>query len=421
MQHLDEGILQAWLDRARSGLDRSKTAEIERHLAACDACAARAEALAASNFRAHGLLSLGRDQYAPRVSYEDVAKRAQVSRTPVRTRLRRVRGTWAASIIGALAVGWMSNDLVEARAAADEQVLEVVPVDAPATPATELAQTPVAETAPAAVASSETGVSVAAAPTSTQGTALTNARSSAPATSVVAVPAALTSAAASMSDPNGLVVRGSVEDEGGRPVPSAQVFVAALEVGVLTQPDGRYDLRLPAEADSFEVTVQRIGFRQQTRAISGREGDYVDADFRLREEALALDEIVVMGESDGGQTRSANLMTRRATPFVWRPLPSIAAEGYVGSDLWTLPDLDVLTLDIAYGDNPNETHVARVRQNLGGGLTLTIVQGRTDGRRATWPIQSEGAVLSTWRGEMLITATAPVATDSLRVLLGQLR
>jgi hypothetical protein len=239
-------------------------------------------------------------------------------------------------------------------------------------------------------------------------------------------PAAVTAEAdvgMASEDSEDMVVHGTVADEGGRPVPSAQVYVAELDLGVLTQSDGRYDLRLPAEPDTFELTVQRIGFRQQARAITGREGDYVAADFRLREEALALDEIVVMGESDADQTRSiGNMVTSmRSTPFVWRPLPSIAAEGYVGSALWALPDADVLTLEVAYGDNPNETHVARVRQDLGNGVTLTLVQGRTDGRRTRWPIPSAGAVQSTWRGEMLITATAPVSAESLRMLLERLR
>jgi len=39
MQHLDEGLLQAWLDHPRSGLEPSEVAEIERHLASCSACA----------------------------------------------------------------------------------------------------------------------------------------------------------------------------------------------------------------------------------------------------------------------------------------------------------------------------------------------------------------------------------------------
>jgi hypothetical protein len=391
MQHLDEGTLQAWLDGARSGLDPSRLAAIERHIDSCGACAARADALTRASFRAHAVLAVGRDQYAPRVPYEAVVRRARGSRTRRRALTRKVAATWAASIVGAAAVGWVSNEIYRVDGGGDAEAAQVAPVAVTAAQPTVLAQG-----------------SVPSAPRSAPFTEPPGATT---------VPAN-----GSLADTD-LVVRGVVEDEGGRPVPSAQVYVAELEVGVLTQPDGRYDLRLPTEPDSFELTVERIGFRQQTRAINGREGDRVAVDFRLREEALALDEIIVTGESDGGQRRSIGPSgtSSRAIPFVWRPSPSIAAEGYVGSDLWMMPGLDVLALEVAYGDNPNETHVARVMQDLGGGATLTLIEGRTDGRRTRWPIQSAGAVLSTWRGGMLITATAPVPADSLRMLLSHLR
>jgi len=395
MQHLDEGTLQAWLDGARSGLDPSRLARIEHHLAGCDACAARADDLARSSFRTHALLSLGRDHYAPRVSYEDVARRAG-SRTREMSRRRRVAATRAAGIIGALAVGWLSNDLYRAHGGAEVDVAEEATVPSMAT------QPPAA---------------LAAAPTSESPGVSSAAPAESPALAAMTAPGTTLAAEGSP-----LVVSGFVADEGGRPLPSAQVYVAELDVGVLTQQDGRYDLTLPAEPDSFELTVERIGYRQQARAISGHEGDYVAADFRLREEALTLDEIVVTGESGGVPRRTARNMTNpRATPFVWRASPWIAAEGYVGAELWTLPGVDVMSLELAYGDNPNETHVARVRQDLGDGVTLTLIQGRTDGRRTRWPVQSAGSVQSTWRGEMLITATAPITTEALRLLLAQLR
>ena len=402
MKHLDEGTLQAWLDGTRSGLDPSRLATIGRHLAACDACASRADTLARSSFRAHGLLAVGRDQYAPRVSYEDVAKRAHDSRPVEHSRRRRIAATWAASIVGALAVGWMSNDL------------DLFAGSPPPSPVSAEAES-VPATTPSALLADAGTPGQASGPSTAEVVSL-GADPSAAATDAVADPASVTEAV-------GLTVRGLVEDEGGRPIPAAQVYVAELAVSVLTRHDGRYDLRLPAGAAEFEITVQGIGFRQQARAIQVGEGDYLEADFRLREEALALDEIVVTGESDEPQRRYSGtaVTSTRAAPFVWRPLSSIAAEGYVGSDLWMLPGLDVLTLEVALGNNPNEMHVARVRQDLGDGTTLTLIQGRTDGRRSRWPIQSAGVVRSTWRGEMLITATAPVSADSLRTLLTQLR
>jgi hypothetical protein len=409
MSHLDEGTLQAWLDGARSGLDPSKLASIERHVGACDACASRADALARSSFRTHALLSVGRDQYAPRVPYEDVAERARGTRTRVRSRVRKIQLTWAASVLCAIGLGWISNELYHANDAIGAEAgtggLAAAPSTQPEAELTEASSADAVSPTPESPGSASPSPSLAAAGTSP--------RLFPPSSSIFA------SQTPRMS--GDFVVRGFVGDEGGRPVPSAQVYVAALDVAVLTRDDGRFDLRLPAGPESYEITVQRIGFRQQTRAINGRDHDDVSADFRLREEALALDEIIVTGESDGARSTGTRVTNVRAAPFVWRPSPSIAAEGHVGSALWMLPGLDVLSLEVAYGGYPNETHVARVRLDLGEGKILTLVQGRTDGRRIRWPIQSEGAVLSTRRGEMLITATAAVSADSLRALLEQLR
>ena len=90
MQHLDEGTLQAWLDGARSGLDPSRLAAIERHIDGCDVCSTRAEALTRASFRTHAVLAVGRDRYAPRVPYEAVVRRARGSRTRRRAVTRRM-------------------------------------------------------------------------------------------------------------------------------------------------------------------------------------------------------------------------------------------------------------------------------------------------------------------------------------------
>jgi len=241
MQHLDEGTLQAWLDGARSGLDPSRLAKIERHLAGCDACASRADALARSSFRAHALLSVGRDRYAPRLSYEDLAKQARGKRTSGRSLRRKVSAAWAASFVGAIGIGWMSNDLYRAGGTADTEPLEGPAVAATTTPPTVLAQNPLPAFPPTSASSEET-----VGPPARRSTQLP--------TMALAAAGALTRSAV----PSDLLVHGLVEDEGGRPVPSAQVYVADLDVSALTQQDGRYDLRLPAEPDSFELTVQRI-------------------------------------------------------------------------------------------------------------------------------------------------------------------
>src|SRR5688572_26367285 len=140
MQHLDEGTLQAWLDGARSGLDPSRLAAIERHIDSCGACAARADALTRASFRAHAVLAVGRDQYAPRVPYEAVVRRARGSRTRRRALTRKVAATWAASIVGAAAVGWVSNEIYRVDGGGDAEAAQVAPVAATAAQPTVLAQ-----------------------------------------------------------------------------------------------------------------------------------------------------------------------------------------------------------------------------------------------------------------------------------------
>ena len=58
MKHVDEGTLQLWLDRSRSGMSAEEAAEIEAHLSSCEACAERLEALEADTRRAEALLSV---------------------------------------------------------------------------------------------------------------------------------------------------------------------------------------------------------------------------------------------------------------------------------------------------------------------------------------------------------------------------
>jgi anti-sigma factor RsiW len=208
MQHLDEGTLQAWLDGARSGLDPSKLASIERHVGACAACASRADALARSSFRTHALLSVGRDQYAPRVPYEDVAKRARGSRTRVRSHIRSIQATWAASILCAIGLGWISNELYHANDAVGAEAVAGEPVTGTQSGAVLAVNPP---TDPASLTPGSPA-SVASPPSASRAAAGTSLRGS---TSTFASQTAATSGS------DGLVVRGFVGDEGGRPVPSA--------------------------------------------------------------------------------------------------------------------------------------------------------------------------------------------------------
>jgi TonB-linked SusC/RagA family outer membrane protein len=89
----------------------------------------------------------------------------------------------------------------------------------------------------------------------------------------------------------------------GQPIPAAQVFISDLDLGVLSQQNGSYLLaNVPAGPRS--VTVQRIGYRQLSQSVTVAAGQTAVLDFRISEEALALDEIIVTGTPGGTQRRA---------------------------------------------------------------------------------------------------------------------
>ena len=97
---------------------------------------------------------------------------------------------------------------------------------------------------------------------------------------------------------------GRVTDAGsGQPLSAVQVYIEAIDLGVLTQQDGRY-LMSGVPAGTHSVSVQRIGYTTMTQEVTLTDGQTVVTDFRLDQEALRLDEVVVTGTA-GGQRRRA--------------------------------------------------------------------------------------------------------------------
>jgi TonB-linked SusC/RagA family outer membrane protein len=99
-------------------------------------------------------------------------------------------------------------------------------------------------------------------------------------------------------------IAGRVIDAGSTlPIPAAQVFIADLDLGVLSQQNGSYIL-LNVPVGPRTVTVQRIGYRQVTQTVTVAAGQTAVLDFRITEEALQLDEIIITGTPGGTQRRA---------------------------------------------------------------------------------------------------------------------
>lgn len=79
-----------------------------------------------------------------------------------------------------------------------------------------------------------------------------------------------------------------------QPVASAQVFIEGLQLGALSNADGRYII-LNVPAGDHTVRVEILGYRSISQQVTVTAGGTAAADFGLAETAIALDELVVTG------------------------------------------------------------------------------------------------------------------------------
>ncbi|MEZ4417279.1 MAG: SusC/RagA family TonB-linked outer membrane protein [Gemmatimonadota bacterium] len=99
-------------------------------------------------------------------------------------------------------------------------------------------------------------------------------------------------------------VTGRVTDaRTGQPIPSAQIYIAALDLGTLSNDEGRYLLQNVPDG-THTIRAELIGYETVTTQITVTPGGTVVHDFRLAEQALAMDEIVVTGVPGGTRVRA---------------------------------------------------------------------------------------------------------------------
>ena len=87
-------------------------------------------------------------------------------------------------------------------------------------------------------------------------------------------------------------VKGKITDEQGTPLPSATVAVTG-GTGVFTDFDGNYELQLAA--GEYTLACSYIGYLTKTKKVSVKNGETVTRNIRLSEDAVMLNESVVVG------------------------------------------------------------------------------------------------------------------------------
>lgn len=421
MPHLDEGTLQAWLDRDRSGLGPEERGRIEAHLAECEACARSLEELRASTDRVEELLgaSAAAEVVPP---FADVQARAEAGPgREERTLRRRWRPTaWAASVAVALGVGWMANEMIRtggvdgvagsdpvARETADSGVgageAAVAELGPPSTgtaePSRDRPRLPVARPAapvveePAAVAQgTDPSAPSEVDDVSILPTTFEDRVAERPAPEAERMPAEQRAPGRDAA----AVLRGRVTDAStGRPISGAQVYVADGAVGTLTDREGGFELAFADLPDDSAVTLRAVhlGYEGDSARIGLADAGAAAVDFRLDSEAVALDEIVVTGAveqaepgvqpgADPVPVRDSVLPLLRAadrTPWAtaWGSVSLEEAEARAGFRPLRVPGLPVWRVRV--GPMGGATWILVVQDHPDGGLLrLYQTPGRQD-------------------------------------------
>lgn len=121
MLHIPEDELHAYLDQA---LSRSQCVEIESHLATCPTCQAQRDRIAALRDRTTAMLAVLAPPVSLPPSIETIRVRAGILQSR-RHRLVRL-GSWAASVLVALGLGWSAHVWTGGEGAAEQRNQEAV-------------------------------------------------------------------------------------------------------------------------------------------------------------------------------------------------------------------------------------------------------------------------------------------------------
>lgn len=453
MQHLDEGTVQAWLDRDRSGVGAGRLKEIEQHLLECSQCATRLREAEELSIRAGSILGSVQPSNSALPPFSEVMQRAGMD-VPAPTRRPRTRRwiplAWAASVAGAIGLGWWTNDLLRVQTVAlgvtDAGLRSseaALPSEAgPAAERDALSESPesISPTPVGGFAGVSDGLSE-----ELQEAGLAEAEQPPQASPVAARMLASEEVREETGPVAATILRGVVATEDGEPLAGAEVLTGELGISAVTEADGTFSLSFPRGADPSEsrttVTATRLGYRGLAREVALGVADTVSAYFPLAEGTVALDETAATGGLGQARQRaasslradimasgdSAGVPSEQATGAAvnWMITSLQNAETEAGFGVLTVPDLPVLEVALGRVDG---AAAVRVRQSVSPGIVLTLMQRPETGAPADRAFSDADLspdtieVEAMVRDGVLVRGAAPrIPSDSVRLLLERVR
>jgi hypothetical protein len=327
MSHVDEGLLNAYIDGALE-TGTPERVEIETHLAACADCRVRLEdVLRTKNVAARAL-----DSVAPgpidMPPWDDIvaahSSRSGAAGAPQSARARKpfIPLAWAASLFLALGAGWMARVMLAERGMAPTFESE-------------------AYRAPAAGTDQDAASLLdSAAPLRLQRTDEAEAMPSAPPQTEIALPPATQESRQSRAVPMekaaaAVTITGEVHDEStGRPLAGASITVPGTSLGGVTDSAGRF--RIPnVPAGDISVAATLLGYAGERRTLDVRGGTAPPVTFRLERQRLALEELVVTGQAARAGSR---VRIRGSDSVPWRAVSMEEARDSLGTEPVAVPD-----------------------------------------------------------------------------------
>lgn len=117
-------------------------------------------------------------------------------------------------------------------------------------------------------------------------------------------------------------VTGSVQDASGQPIQGAQVHIPAIQLGTLSNEQGRFIL-LNVPAGQHTVRVQIIGYAASEEVVTVSAGGTAVVEFELEEEAITLEGIVVTSLGVERSERSLGYAVQNVTTERLQEVPQL--------------------------------------------------------------------------------------------------
>lgn len=133
------------------------------------------------------------------------------------------------------------------------------------------------------------------------------------------------SAAPAQAQSTGTVTGTVVDAASGRTLESAQVYIPSLNMGGLSNQQGRF-LILNVPTGSHDLRVELIGYSGATESMTVTAGQTTTIEMRLTGSALRLQELVVTGVA-GATPRIKLPFTVEKVDFTEMPVPAASADG----------------------------------------------------------------------------------------------